>query len=158
VSKYDEIAALAATWTRSIFANKRECERLVLKIARDYATYLGCPLENMEFRTLDGALKITEQSVPISRPPPFVLDGEGFWHFCLRIKFDGPDPKALAHEQLRMGIRYQNGLVTIREDQDFQVNPDTPDAFQPLYDQWFEASKAEFSSPFVRQSRRIGFV
>lgn len=158
MSKYKEIAELAAAWTRTIFTNRSECERLAETIVHGYAAYLGCPLDNMEYRRLDGTLKITEQSAPISGPPPFVLDGDGFWNFCLRIKFQGPDRNALAHEQLKLGIRYQNGMVTVREEHDFQTKPDAHDAFQPLYDGWFEASKSEFSSPLVQQSRRIGFV
>ena len=158
MSKYNEIAALAAKWSRAVFQNQQECQRLATAFVRGYADYLGCPTSNFEFRRLDGSLKITDDSIPFGGAIPFVLDGDGFWHFCLRIKFDGPDPRALANEQLKLSIKYQNNIVTIRDEQEFQVNPAVTDAFLSLYDRMFETSLAEFSSPLVRQSRRIGFV
>lgn len=158
MSKYNELAELAAKYSRTIFENRRQCQNAATLLMRSYAGYLGCPLQNVDFLRLDGELRTTESKVNFGMPVPMVLDGNGFWHFCGRILFEGPDPGAHAHELFKWGIRYHEGLLTIREDQDFEVNPSDPTTFISFFEHLYNASVTGFKNPLKKQSKRIGFT
>lgn len=158
MSKYDELASLAAKFSHTIFDNQKECQRLAGLIVRGYADYLGCSLKNVQFVKLDGELRPTDQISGFEATVPVVLDGAGFWHFCTRIQFEGPDPRASAHEVLKLAVKFTDGLLTIREEQDFNADPAKPESFLPLFDYLYEMSRTGFSTPLVKQSKRIGFL
>ena len=158
MSKFDELAALAAKYSRAIFENQFQCQRAAERLMRGYAEYLGCPLQNVDFLRLDGELNTTATEVKFGSPVPMVLDGNAFWHFCGRIRFEGPDPNAYAHELFKLGVKYHEGLLTIREDQDFQVNPGDSATLVPFFEHLYKASHNGFSNPLVKQSKRIGFT
>lgn len=157
MTKFNELAGLAAKYSRAIFENQRQCQQAAQFVMRSYAEYLGCPLENVDFIRVDGDLNPTKDEVKFSDSVPMVLDSESFWHFCGRIRFEGPDPVAHAHEIFKLGIKYHEGLLTIREDQDFKVNPTDLATFFPFFEHLYKASYEAFSNPLVKQSRRIGF-
>ncbi len=158
MSKFDELATLAAKYSRTIFDNKQQCQCAAELLMRGYSEYLGCPIENVDFICLDSDLNTTENNVKIGSPVPMVLDSNAFWHFCGRIRFAGPDPSAYAHELFELAVKYQDGSLTIRENQDFQVNPADASTLLPFYDYLYQASYEGFSNPLAKQSKRIGFT
>ena len=158
MSKFDELAVPAAKYSRTIFENRRQCQRAAELVMRGYAEFLGCPLENVDFIQLDGNLNATASTVKFGEPVPMVLDGNACWYFCGRIRFKGPDPIARAHELFKLGLKYHDGLLTIHEDQDFQADPADAATLLPFFEHLYEASRAGFGSPLVKQSKRIGFA
>lgn len=158
MSKYEEIAELAGNWSRAIYKNKEDCELFARELMRAYADYLGCPMTNITFRKLDRALEITDDSVDFGKRIPFVLDGNGHWNFCVCIRFEAKDGQAFASELLKLSIKFEGGLITIGGDESFQAKPNTKDAFLPLFDSMSNKSRVDFSSPLIKQSRRIGFT
>ncbi len=56
MSKFHELSVLATKYSRVIFDNKAKCQQAAALVLRDYAEYLGCPVENVEFLGLDGDL------------------------------------------------------------------------------------------------------
>lgn len=158
MSKFEELAEMATKYSRHIFDVKRTSQRLAAQLVTGYAQFLGCPLAQIDFVRLAKNLDATEQSHPFGSDVPLVLDTEGFWYFCVRIKFEKPSDGAFVFDQTTLGIRYQNGLLTVRHDRDFEVSPDCPESANPLYQYLVEGTEKEFSSPFRLQCKRIGFV
>lgn len=158
MNKFDELSVLAAKYSLAIFDNQRQCQRAADRLMRTYAEYLGCPLDNVDFLRLDSELNTTTTNVKLGGTIPMVLDGDGYWHFCGRIRFEGPDPDAFAHELFKLAVKYQDGLLIIREDQDFRVDPADLSTLQPFFEHLYKNSREGFSSPLVRQSKRIGFT
>lgn len=158
MSKFDELAVLAAKYSRTFFENKRQCKRAAELLLQGYAEYLGCPLENVDFLRLNGELNITPTDGESSSPVPILVYSNAFWHFCGRIRFEGPDPYASAYEFLKLAVKYQDGSLIIREDQDFQVNLAEPATLQPFFEHLYKASYEGFSNALGKQSKRIGFI
>ncbi len=159
MSKFLELSALATKYSRAIFDNKAKCQRAAALLMRDYAEYLGCPVENVDFLGLDGDLRPTTQVVPFSGIVPMVLDGKAFWHFCARIRFDGADPNAYAHELLKISLRYEDGHLTACEgDKEFKAESSELATLLPLFDHLYESSRVGFQRPLAKQASRIGFM
>lgn len=158
MSKFHELSALATKYARAFFDDKKKCERMAGVLMGDYAQYLGCPVENVEFLRMDGELKTTGEVVPFSGVVPMVRDGDGYWHFCARVRLDGADANAYSHDVLRMSLCLQGNLLTIREEKEFRVDASDAATFKPLFDYLYESSCADYKSPLANPSKRIGFV
>ena len=123
----------------------------------NYAGYLGCPIEKVDFLRLDKNLNRTADTSSFDDKVPLVLHIDGFRYFCGRILFDGADPRAYAHEVLPLGIKINGVELTIREETDFQARLNDPATFEQFFDHLYKASVEGFNRKADLSSRRIGF-
>lgn len=158
MNRYAELAELAAKYSRHVFEVKHTSQRLAAQLVKGYADFLGCPLKQIEFVRLSKTLETTDEVEPFSWNVPLMLDTEGFWYFCVRIKFEKPSDGAFVFDLTTLGIRHRDGLLTVREQRDFEMTPDRPEAAEPLYQHLLAETLKEFGSPFRLRSTRIGFV
>ena len=158
MSKFHELSVLATKYSRAFFADKSKCGRLASLVMRDYAMYLGCPVENVEFLHRDENLKPTGQVVPFNGIVPMVRDGEGFWHFCARVRLDGADQDAYAHDLLKLSLNLQGDTLSVREGKEFKANASDLTTLVPFFDYLYESSRMGYESPLSNPGKRIGFV
>jgi hypothetical protein len=158
MTRYDQLTDQALSYAHENMDYYENCQRLAFRLATAYATFLDCPHDRIVFIRLDQNLDRTEESDPIGFEGPLTLWTDGFWYFCARIRYEKAGDPAYGYEFIKLGLRLSERLLTIREDKDFEIDPDNVATAEPLFVQLFQTSLRRFASPPYVQSKQIGFA
>jgi hypothetical protein len=156
MSHYQDLCVLAAKYSKQFHDHADACRRLAAHLIEEYATYLACPLEQVEQVELDRSLKPSEHVAPLTERLRVITDPEGFVHFAWRIKFDQGSYRYGANELITFGLHIAGEVITIREERDFSVSSDRS-SWLPFFEYLHQQSQLGFSVPYGERSNRIGF-
>jgi len=158
LSRYDDLCALAVTYSRQFHDHTDACRRLAAGLILEYAAYLSCPEDNIKQVELDRSLKPTENEVPLAQRLPVTIDPEGFVHFAWHVHFERRGIRHTARELITFGLRITGDSATIREDRDFSILVASRDSWTEFFEYLHQLSQHGFSAPYGTRRTRIGFL
>ena len=157
MTKYEELTTKSDKYSREYFASRDRCSSLVRVVAINFQKYLEAPEGRILFATLDENLRSGKETAPITSLPELRRGHDGRWYVGLRIDFRKPNPSVFGQVTLKLGLKAVGNNLHIHFENDFEINPETPNTFEPFFIYVYEGLLEDYSKGADQPTRRIGF-
>lgn len=158
MTRYEQLVDSALPCARKHFEYFEACQRLAFSLAAGYANFLEYPRDGVVFVHLDQDLNRTEKTEFISAETPLVFGDDGFWYFCIRIRYEKGGNSAYMVEHIKLGLKIVGTVTTVRGDSDVEVDTTSPGSIEEFFYGIFNDTLERFKTlPFI-PTKRIGFV
>ena len=126
MSRYEELATLAAKFSRAIDEHEELCRKFALTIVNGYMHFLECG--PTAFRRVPLSQDLYPAGEPVQFDPffPLIQHTDGFWYFAFQLTLKNPQSWYFALTTVTVGVNYIDQQPTIRCGTDFR--PLTQDA------------------------------
>ena len=158
MSRYEDLATLAAEFSRAIDEHEGRCRQFALAIVNGYLQFLGC--DSTAFRRVPLNQDLYPVGDPVQFDPffPLIQHTDGYWYFAFQLTLKKPQSWYFALTTVTVGVNYIDQQPIIRCGTDFR--PPTLDAagLNEFFVSLYGEAQARFSAPLHAAPRRIGFV
>ena len=155
MSKYDEIAALAASNAEQFFAHRQACERVALKLSSEFQRYLEAPPDALKFVELDEDLMAKREELSI---PKMRHGRDGYWYFALRVHFKSSGSLGYSYSFLKFGLQVSGSTCSVKLDGLFTIDLNDTSTFEPLFADIVRGYRAYYSAQPSAPARPAGFI
>jgi hypothetical protein len=140
-SRYQDLCKAFAEARGSFAAYRSECFFFAATFTRGFCDHAGWPRENVAYEPLAGGAGEPTQKVEEA----LHLDGDGFWHFGLRLALEDPRGKGSIPVRVRFKKLETRYIISLYGFEDFEVAAPTPEALQPIYESILNAVKRHYA-------------
>jgi hypothetical protein len=158
MTRYEQLTDVAIPCAHKHIQYYESCQRLAFSLAAGYAEFLEYPHDHVVFVLLDRNLDRIEKTEPISIDPSMVFGNDGFWYFCFRIKYEKNSDHGYMFEYIKLGLKLNEQIATVREDRDFEIDMARAGSTDEFFNHLFSDSMQRFASLPLFPSKHIGFV
>lgn len=158
MTRYEQLADAAIPCTHKYFEYFESCQRFAFFLTAGYGDFLEYPRDKVVFVSLDQNLNRLETTEAICFDTPLVFGDDGFWYFCFRIKYEKKDDSGYMVEYIKLGLKLDGHVATIRGDSDVEIDTTCTNSVEEFFQRLFNDSMERFRTlPFL-PTKRIGFV
>ena len=155
MTKYTDIATIAARYAGEFMNQRFNCERLASLIGQRIYEYLQAPDTAIRFAELNEELESVWK--PLDNPK--VTQGrDGFWYFGLLISFELNGVSSYSKLILKFGCRVLKDQYIIKLDRSHSINPKNDSTWLPLLRELEEGLNAHYSGSPIEPPKTIGFL
>ena len=158
MTRYEQLVEVAIPCAHGHFDYFEKCQRVAFGIAGGYADFLGYPREQVVFVVLDQHLNRSDKTESFGLDVPMVFGDDGLWYFCFRIKYQKAKDSAYMCEYIKLGLKLNGTVVTVRGDNTAEIDTASPNNVEEFFQHLFADSLERFQSVPFQPSKRIGFL
>lgn len=158
MSRYKDLATLAAKFSRSIDEHEERCRQFALAIVNGYLHFLECDSTAFRRVPLNQDLYPANVSVQFDLFFPLIQHTDGFWYFAFQLTLKNPQSWYFGLTTVTVGVNYIEQQPIIRCGADFRPLTVDSAGLNEFFLSLYGEAQARFSAPLHVAPRRIGFV
>lgn len=155
MTRYEELAKLAAKDSKAHFEERAACADCARAAASHVIDYLQSPHDAICFTVLDADLRATSET---SVTPELRLAPDSTWYFGLQIRFNANDSPHFGIVNLTIGVSPTAAGHVLEFEHEFAVSPNEPASFLPFAKHVADSIANDYNRPRKARSTHIGFV
>jgi len=155
VTRYEELAKLAAKDSKAHFEERAACAHCARAAASHVIDYLQAPQDAICFTALDADLHATSETFVT---PELRLAPDSNWYFGLQIRFNSKDSPHFGIVNLTIGVSSTATGHMLEFEREFAVSPNEPASFLPFAEYVANSIANDYNRPRKARSTHIGFV